>query len=173
MMRIKDDQISILTEHNTLYKKRIKELTRKLKSMQQSNQLFPMLKHHLFDSVVTQWGSEQALDNLDVFLGKDGEYKKAPEGMLGSIQSALGMHQTTVQQLRMTQGFIQGGVVEEADLFNWMLPQLIAAWQRHYQIVFTLTVSLPRIVDVVGDELAAQRGRLEHELQRLERERDV
>ena len=35
MMRIKDDQISILTEHNTLYKKRIKELTRKLKSMQQ------------------------------------------------------------------------------------------------------------------------------------------
>ena len=139
----------------------------KLKSMQQSNQLFPMLKHHLFDSVVTQWGSEQALDNLDVFLGKDGEYKKAPEGMLGSIQSALGMHQTTVQQLRMTQGFIAGGVVEEADLFNWMLPQLIAAWQRHYQIVFTLTVSLPRIVDVVGDELAAQRGRLEHELQVL------
>eukprot|EP01049_Picozoa_sp_SAG25_P011457 SAG25_NODE_1405_length_3102_cov_3.122877_1_plen_57_part_10 len=35
MMRIKDDQISILSEHNTLYKRRIKELTKKLKALQQ------------------------------------------------------------------------------------------------------------------------------------------
>ena len=34
-MKIKDDQISILTEHNTLYKRRIKELTRKMKALQQ------------------------------------------------------------------------------------------------------------------------------------------
>ena len=35
MTKIKDDQISILTEHNTLYKRRIKELTRKMKALQQ------------------------------------------------------------------------------------------------------------------------------------------
>eukprot|EP01043_Picozoa_sp_COSAG02_P118639 COSAG02_NODE_55243_length_291_cov_1.343750_1_plen_50_part_10 len=35
MQKIKDDQISILTEHNTLYKRRIKELTRKMKALQQ------------------------------------------------------------------------------------------------------------------------------------------
>jgi hypothetical protein len=32
--KIKDDQIAILTEHNALYKKRVKELTRRLRSVQ-------------------------------------------------------------------------------------------------------------------------------------------
>ena len=86
--------------------------------------------------------------------------------MAGLVNAVTGARKPTPEELNMTEDFKARGEIQQTDVFTWMLPQMVASWHRLYTQLFSLTIALPRIDDVLGKVLvrANKAAALLHEL---------